>query len=178
MGRQSVLGLLAALAASAALLSLPSPALGCAPAPPPSDVQGAPASTVNTPPIEFLGQLTSLRPVPPEGAFRPLTPESTASFTVLRVFRGHVGTSITLSTQASGLKVGEVYTVPVYGDFAGMECGPQVQPGNPTRLIGYTPVSSFGRRTLGAVTLAVGVFLGAALALRRWQGGRAQKARS
>lgn len=160
-----MLGLLGVIVAWTGLLSLPASAWACAPGPGPGSVV-APV----LPPIEFLGRLTSLQPVPaPTGSFRPLYRESTVSFAVLRVFRGSVGPTITLSTTATGLTVGDVYTVPVFSgggwQSAGMECGPQPQPGNLGRLIGYAPASRSWLRWLGASCLAVGAILAALLAL-------------
>jgi hypothetical protein len=169
MRRGVTLGVAAAAACCYALLGHPTgvPACGV----PGPDYREPP------PPAEFLGRLTSLDEIQPTpSGFSPYH-ESIATFQVVRVFRGSVDPVVSVFTEASRMKVGEIYTVPLYGQgsslSAGMECGPQPTVGNPGRLMGYAPVGHAAptaagwRPWLGWGLLAAGVALALSVGLGR-----------
>lgn len=145
------------LVCALAMLSRPTVALAC-------PISGGGLSDAQA---LFLGRLTALRPVPvPTGTFKPLYAESTASFDVLRVFEGAVGSTITLLTTDSSMKIGEVYAVPVFGTgssaSAGAVCGPQPEAGNSYRRLGAQPQSEHPAWALGlgVVSILLGIAIG------------------
>jgi hypothetical protein len=153
------LGLLAMVVALVLAGGRPATVQACAPG-----IAGSPLA-----PVEFLGRVTSVEKAPSNStAVFAAEVENSVNFDVVRVIQGSVGASVTLLTPQN-LKVGQLYTVPVFGDHAGTDCGLQPEAGNLSRLIGYAPTPSHPVLLwLGGISAGAGLLI-ALLTVWKWR---------